>query len=91
MKYLSQGFESKKKVELLLSLTKISSEKIQGAIHDHLVMNFGVKDAALISGCSQSNVTAALKILNGVAETVELINELNFICAISSNEKAAIN
>ena len=76
MKYLSQGLESKKKVSLLLGLTKISSEKIQMAIADHLVMNFGVKDAAMINGCQQSNLTAALVTLNEVAEKVELINEL---------------
>ena len=86
MKYLSQGLESKKKVELLLSLTKISSDKIQMAIHDHLVMNFGVKDAAMINDCRQSNVTAALVVLNEVARAVELIHELKFICVRSSNK-----
>jgi hypothetical protein len=84
MKYLSQGLESKKKVVLLLSLTKITSENITMALHDHLVMNFGVKDAAIINGCRQSNVAAALVVLNEVAKVVELINELKYICASSS-------
>lgn len=70
MKYLSQGLESKKKVELLLGLTKISSESIQMAIADHLVSNYGVKDAALINGCQQGNLTSALAKLNVVAMKV---------------------
>jgi len=80
MKYLSQGLESKKKVDLLLQLTKISSENIKSAIHDHLVGNFTINDSALLNNCKQGNLTHSINALNKIAEIVEKINELKYIC-----------
>ena len=78
MKYLSQGLESKNKVDLLLQLTKISSDDMKYAIHDHLVKNFTVGDSATLNNLKQSNLTHALNSLNKIAETVEKINELKY-------------
>ncbi len=74
MRYLSQGFEAKTKILLLLSLTKISSENIKTAIVDHLCLNFTISDSASINNCKQSNLTHALNSLNKVACIVEKIN-----------------
>ena len=78
MKYLSQGMESRRKVHLLLSLTKITSCNITSAIDDHLIRNFSIGDAALVNGCKQANLTVAINTLNLVAEIVEKINELSY-------------
>ena len=79
MKYLSQGMESKKKVELLFNLTKITSYNIKQAVYDHLVKNFSIGDAATLNSCQQSNLTHAINALNKIAETVEKVNELNYM------------
>ena len=50
MNYLLMGHESQKKISLLLKLTKIKSEPVQGAIKAHLVQGFSEKDAYIING-----------------------------------------
>ena len=79
MKYLSQGLENTKKINLLLQLTKISSDNITSAIHDHLVSNFSTGDAANLNNCKQGNLSVALKELNKVAELTEKLFELKSI------------
>jgi hypothetical protein len=76
MRYLSQGLESHKKVELLLKLTRISSENMQMALSDHLANNFTVAQSALINDVKVGNLRVALAKLNDVAETVERLYEL---------------
>ena len=78
MKYLSQGLECKRKVDLLLGLTNITSDGIVAALTDHLVRNFKQSHAASINGIKSSHLSDALKVLNGVAEKVEKINELKY-------------
>lgn len=75
MKYLSQGQESKKKITLLLALTK-TGDKIQAGIIDHLVKNFSIAHAAMLNDVISNNLSVAIKDLNKVAEIVEKINEL---------------
>lgn len=77
MKYLFAGTQSKERLGLLLSVTKISSEDIKTALYDHLVCGFDVKNAALINDCAQQNVDRALSKLEKVAETFELLKELD--------------
>lgn len=79
MKYLIKGQESKKKIDLLISLTKIESENIIGGIYDHLNRNFSISDSSSFNGCNQPNLSDAIKTLNGVAEIVEKINDLKYI------------
>jgi len=75
MKYLSQGMESKKKIELMLSLTK-TGENIRLAIVDHLVNNFPVGQAASLNGVKSNNLSVAISNLNKVAEVFEGLHEL---------------
>ena len=78
MKYLSQGGESRARFDLLLSLTKISSEPLQDALSDYLVKGFGDCAAAAMNGVQLSNFNRALVTLNQVAATVERIKELDW-------------
>lgn len=78
MKYLVSGLESKQRVELLLSLTKISSEALRDSIFDHLCVGHPEKDAAALNGVSQSNFNRAMTKLNDVAGIVEQIKELDW-------------
>lgn len=76
MKYLSRGFESKKKIKLLLRLTKIG-EIMQGAIIDHLCKGLTIAGSAMLNNVIANNLSVAIGDLNAVAEIVEKINELN--------------
>lgn len=72
------GGESKERVELLLSLTKINSEPLRDSIVDHLFVGHTEKDAVLLNGVTQSNFNRAMKKLNDVAGIVEKIKELDW-------------
>ena len=74
---LSPGQEDPRIIDLLLQLTKISDDKHQ-AIHDHLVKNFSIGDAAALNGVGQPHLSEAIKTLNAKAEIVEKINELKY-------------
>lgn len=78
MNYLLAGGESKERVQLLLSLTKINSESLQCAIEDHLVTGHSEKDAVLLNGVTQSNFNRAMSRINEVAGIVEKIKELDW-------------
>ncbi len=68
MKYLVQGMESKRKIKLLLTQTKITSEKIQSALIDHYCRDFSIEDAAALNGLKRPNLYPAIEKLNIVAE-----------------------
>lgn len=78
MKRLLQGGESAERFELLLSLTNIRSDGIRDALRDHLVAGHSVQTAAAIAGEPQPNVKRALVVLEGVADTVEKIKDLDW-------------
>lgn len=78
MNYLVSGLESKQRVELLLSLTKINSDALRDSIFDHLCVGHSEKDSAVINGVSQSNFNRAMKKLNDVASIVEKIKDLDW-------------
>ncbi|WP_445425210.1 PapB/FocB family fimbrial expression transcriptional regulator [Alishewanella sp. HL-SH06] len=78
MKYITQGGESKERYELLISLTRISSEDVKAALKDYLVIGLADATAAAINGVQLSNFTRALNTLNTVASTVEQIKELDW-------------
>jgi len=73
MKMLLRGMENKRRVELLLSLTKINSESLQYAITDHLCNGCSEKDASILNGVQQQNFNRAMVKLNKVAGIVEEI------------------
>ena len=78
MRYITQGSESQERFELLISLTRISSEDIKAALKDYLVTGLADATAAAINGVQLSNFTRALKTLNETAATVEQIKELDW-------------
>ena len=73
MLVLMQGFESKKRVKLLLKLTKIESKNIQTALLEYLCKGLTIDDAAMLNDVPRQNLSCALKRLNDVARTVEQI------------------
>lgn len=78
MKYLFAGGQTEERLNLLLSLTKISSEAVLAALHDHLVKGFSISDAATINSTAQQNVDRALSKLEKVADMVEKIKEHDY-------------
>lgn len=78
MRYITQGSESPERYELLISLTRISSEDIKAALKDYLVTGLADATAAAVNGVPLSNFTRALKTLNDTAATVEKIKELDW-------------
>lgn len=78
MNYLLSGGESKERVELLLSLTKINSEPLRNSITDHLCDGYADKYAYSRNGVAQSNFVRAMKTMNKVAGIVEAIKDLDW-------------
>ena len=78
MLVLAQGQESKKRVKLLLKLTKIESENIQSALLEYLCTGLTIDDAAMLNDVPRQNFCRALKRLNDVARIVEQIKELDW-------------
>lgn len=78
MKILLRGMENKRRIELLLSLTKIDSESIIKAIFDHLVDGKTKVGAAATNMIQQQNFSRALIKLNKVAEVVEEIKTIDW-------------
>ena len=79
MRYLVQGFESKEKIELLLSLTKIDSDNIHCALNDYFVRGFEMAEAAEINNVRHSNLSRAVDTLNRISGTVEKLFELKSV------------
>ncbi len=73
MKYLLSGGESERRVDLLISLTKMDSENTISAIHDHLVKGYKDTDAAHLNDVKLPNFNRAMTRLNNVASIVEKI------------------
>lgn len=78
MKYVNQGDQSAARLCLLLDLTKISSESVQDALHDHLVKGLADSTAADINGVDRANFKRALNKVNEVAGIVEAIKNLDY-------------
>jgi len=78
MNYLVAGGESKERVALLLSLTKISSQQIKDSITDHLCKGMPEVMAASVNGVLQPNFNRAMVKINQVAATVEAIKEIDW-------------
>ena len=74
MKYLSQGQETAKKIDLLMELTS-TGDNIRAALSDHFTRNFSISEAAMLNDVRQGNLSVAIVSLNRVAEIVEKINE----------------
>lgn len=90
MKYLVQGMESKKKIELLISATKIKRDKLVDAIFDHYCRDFDIASASVLNGIKQPNLTAACNTLNEVAEKFEKYFEIRTYELSSINKNKEI-
>jgi len=78
MKMLVRGLEKQKRVELLISLTRMSSETQKQAIIDHLVKGRSDTEAAFLNDVSQSNFNRAISRLNEIAGIVEKIKDIDW-------------
>lgn len=78
MRYLTQGGESKPRFQLLLQLTKISSENLQDALQDYLCHGYSDTSAAALNGVQLPNFNRALKTLNDVAAIIEQVKDLDW-------------
>jgi len=78
MKYLMQGQESIKKVEILLSATKIEREQLVSAIYDHLCKGLSKALAADLNDIKAQNLGVAIDALNEVAAKFEAYFDLRY-------------
>ena len=78
MVYLFKGTQTPERLNLLLSLCKISSEDIKTSLSDYLVRGIDKKSAALLNGVPAPNFSRALNQLNAKAEVVEKIKEIDW-------------
>lgn len=75
MRLLVQGGQDAESVELLLSLTSISSEDVKDALTDHLVRGLADSTSCALHDVKQSNFNRALKRLEETAAIVEQLIE----------------
>lgn len=78
MKTLHAASQTNERLDLLLSLTKISSSDIIKGLEYHLVNGFDVNNAALLSDVKQPNLKRALNQLENISQIVESIKEIDF-------------
>ena len=80
MRYLIQGGEDAERLELIISLTKITSENVQQALIDHFKKGSGLsaETAAAVNGVKLSNFMRSINRLEEVAATIERIKEIDW-------------
>ncbi|MGL6124627.1 MAG: hypothetical protein ACRC1W_16890 [Shewanella sp.] len=78
MNHLLPGFESKQRVTLLLSLTRISSPEVIAALTLHYTSALPAERAAARHGIELSNFMRGQKKLEQIAATVEAIKAIDW-------------
>lgn len=78
MKLLVQGGQTNERFELLLQLTRITSENVIEALHDHLVKGMTTANAAAINNIELSSLVRSLKSLEKQASVVEQIKVIDW-------------
>ncbi|MCS6177756.1 hypothetical protein [Shewanella baltica] len=78
MNHLLPGFESKQRIELLLSLTRISSPEVIAALTLHYTSALPAERAAARHGIELSNFMRGQKKLEQIAATVEAIKAIDW-------------
>ena len=78
MNYLLPGGESPKRMQLLLSLSQITSEQKIAALNEHYVNGLPIGRAAARFGTDKGNLSLAQATLEKIATTVEQIKELDW-------------
>lgn len=74
--YLIRGMENQRKIEILISLTNIRSEKVIKVLNAYYCRGMSEKDIAFIYGVSQSNLNRDRNKLEEVAGLMEELFEL---------------
>ncbi len=75
---LCAGLESEESIDIIISMTKLSSEKMIKALKYHLVNGAAEKMAVAAFGVTQSNFNRDLSKLNDVARKIDKYFELNY-------------
>ena len=73
-----QGQESIKKIEMLISDTKITRKSLISAIYDHLCKGLSKSSAANLNEVKEQNLGVAVKRLNKVAAKFEAYFDLRY-------------
>lgn len=74
--YLAQGMESEKKIDLLLSVTKITRPELIRALKDYYYLGFSKSKAATFNGVKSQNLSTPIERLDEIAEAFEKYIEL---------------
>ena len=75
MNTLLAGMENKRYIEILLTLTKISSDDVKDALFDHLCKGHSVDVAAALNGTKAGSVSRAVAKLEVVNKIHIKLNE----------------
>lgn len=78
MNYLLPGREPLKKIELIISLTQLSSPGKEKALIEHYVNGLPASRAAARFGIDKGNLSTAKSTLEEVAAVIEQIKELDW-------------
>ncbi|MGL4939406.1 PapB/FocB family fimbrial expression transcriptional regulator [Shewanella sp.] len=78
MKYLLPGGESDRRFELLLSLTRLSSDNVVSALRDYLVHGMSDTVACVVNRVAKGNFSRSSATMNDVSSTVEAIKEIDW-------------
>ncbi len=73
--------ETKERLDLLLSLTSISSDPIKEALTRHFVQGFDFQSAAELAEIKPSNLQRAITKLEKVERIVHQIEDIDFAAA----------
>jgi hypothetical protein len=87
MNVLLQGGQSLKRLELLLQLTLIKSEKMKKALKSYLVDGLNESATASLHGVDRNNFIRALAKLNEKAQIVELIKEVDWAIVMRETKR----
>ena len=94
--YLAQGMESPRKIDLLLSVTKIVRPELISALKDYYCLGFSKTKAGSLNGIAPQNLSEPIKRLDEIAEAFEKYielktNELNSSKLSKNQQESARN
>lgn len=72
------GGNDKKRIDMLLSLTKMSSEEMHKALHYYFVNGLAEAQIVSMTSVTKSNLSRDISKLNKINDIVEKIKELDY-------------
>lgn len=81
MRYLYQGSQSERRFEVLIRMTRITSEDVIEALHDYLVKGRNDTLAASVNDVHKSNFNRALARVEFMAASIEEVKEIDRVTA----------